>query len=604
MKRIFALLMLSVLFVASLSAATVPEEIARRAATNFWNTYRPQDQKAVSQLQSLSFPELHNMYVFANGNQGFVLVAADDRVQPILGYSFDSPFAAREINPELRFWLLGYEEQIASALASDRAANPRWNELLENPVPPEPLTLTNVPMLMTTAWDQDAPYNDLCPYDEVYQEKAVVGCVATAMAQIMKYWNHPARGTGSRTYMHHNDELNHSYGVLSADFENTTYLWEQMPDRATYASSSLERTAVSTLSYHCGVAVDMMYGPSSTGGSGAYTTCGGGISACAVSAFHRYFKYEPSLVYRMRSSYSDSAWLSMIDSDLALGRPLYYNGRDDEGGHAFVLDGSDLDTHYHFNWGWSGYGNGFYAMNNLAPGSGGAGGNATYTFNQYQGAIFGLVPIPEAYDTVEVWDTICSNSGRYSFYEYTLPNASCDTLLRHLDTVFNLHLRRVSTYMLTFRPNFGTGNEFDMNYCYLDTVVMPECPFVKDGYRFRGWCQNKRGTETIYQAGDSVRLRGHLVFYAIWQDTTVGIAEVEEQELLIWPNPTEDKINFSITDAEDVTVNVIDAWGRVAIQRKVVGGKAKISLERLPAGTYTVVVYTADAVYKKQIIKN
>lgn len=602
MKRAYVLLLMTVMFVATVPAATVPEETACRAAMNFWNTYRPETRKEVKNLQTLTFPELRNMYVFANDTLGFVIVAADDRVLPILGYSFDSPFPTRELNPELRYWLQGYEKQIKVACTLDKAADPRWNALLTNPVPPTPLTLTNVPMLVHTAWDQGDPYNDQCPYDSVYGARAVVGCVATAMAQILNRWQHPSTGTGTHSYMHHGYHNNPSYGILTADFGNTTYMWQDMPiGGGTSGYSTAERNAVSTLCYHCGVAVDMMYSPQA---SGAYSSCGSWASFCAVNAFPNFFKYSPSLMYRNRDAINnDSIWLSMIDADLEQGRPIYYDGSDDDGGHAFILDGSDLDTHYHFNWGWSGWGNGFYAMNNLAPGSGGAGGNSTYTFNQDQGAIFGIVPIPEAYDTIEVWDTVCAGSGRYQFYEYSLPNASCDTLLRHLTTIYNLHLRRVSRYMLTFRPNYGVGNEFEQTYCFLDSVEMPECPFTKEGYRFRGWCQNKRGQDTIYRAGERVNLRGHLVFYAIWQDTNVGIDAVDAAEVLMWPNPTEENINFSLTPAEDVTLNLIDAWGRVVIQRKVIGGKAKISLERLPSGTYTVMIYTSEKVYKRQVIK-
>lgn len=602
MKKAIALPLLLLLFAGMLSAAPVSEAVARRAAVNFWNTYRPENQKPVETMQTLTFPELQNMYVFANGDLGFVVISADDCVLPVLGYSFDSPFATDVLNPELRYWLLGYEEQIEAARVSGKRADARWDKLLKSPVPSNPFKLINVPMLCTTAWDQGEPYNDLCPYDSVYQKRAVVGCVATAMAQIMKRWNHPARGTGSHSYMHHNDDFpDVCYGLLTADFENTTYLWEEMPMRATTGSPTLTRTAVSTLSYHCGVAVDMMYGVSpQMGGSGAY-------SQDVSRALYRYFKYEPTMVQRYRAAINDdSLWLAMIDADLELGRPIYYSGRDSVGGHAFVLDGSDLDTHYHFNWGWDGYGNGFYSMSNLAPGAGGAGGNATYTFNLNQSAIFGIVPIPETFDTVEVWDTACTNQSRYEFYEYTLPVANCDTLLRHLDTIFYLHLRRVSTYMLTFRPNYGTGTEFEKRYCFKDSVVMPECPFTRDRYVFKGWCQSKRGDDTIYQSGESVKLYGHLIFYALWRDTTVGIDVVDEEGFFLWPNPTAGEVNIVLPTADDVQVMVVDAVGRVVLRRDCRDERRQglqISLAGLPAGIYTVQMRTSTDTYNRRIVK-
>ena len=595
-KKLVIFVLLSLMTGATF-AAPVSADMARQVAVNFWNSHYTADQKPVSDMQLRTFDELHFMYVFTNADEGFVVVAADDRVRPVLGYSFDSPFP-EELNPELRYWLMGLDQQVGAARSVDCAADFRWSQLLLN-VPSIPIPLQNVPQLCHTRWDQGDPYNRKCPYDSTYHARCVVGCVATAMAQIMKRWNFPSCGTGSRSYAYG------SYGVLSADFAHTTYHWDIMPNSVAFAVSPDESDALSTLSYHCGVAVDMMYGPSATGGSGAYSQCGSWATACATNAFYTYFKYKPTLRFRNRENFNDSIWLSMIDAELAAERPLYYSGRDHEGGHAFVLDGSDLDTMYHFNWGWSGYGDGYYAMNNLAPGSGGAGGNATYTFNLDQGAIFGIEPDIEVLDTVEIYDTFCVDYGEYHFYGYTLPNASCDTHLRYLDTVFFLHLTRLNLKVLNFLPNGAEGIEFNQQYCPADSITMPECPFEHPDttLRFYGWCRNSHGNGDIYRAGQSYRLSFNATLYAIWVDKNLGIVTTESDDLNLWPNPTREELNLTLTSAEDITLNIIDSWGRVVIQRKIAGNSTKISLERLPAGTYTVVVYTADAVYKKQIIK-
>ncbi len=585
---------------AQLIAAPVSETTALRVALNFWNTYRPQEVKTVTTMQTLSFPELQHLYVFANGADGFVLVAADDRVRPVVGYSFDSPFPTR-LHPELRYWLSGYEQQIAYAATTEGTADRRWAALLEDEVPPVPVSLTNVPMLCQTRWDQGSPYNKLCPYDSVYMDRTVVGCVATAMAQIMKRWNHPSCGTGSHTY-----EYSH-FGPLSANFGNTTYMWESMPNYVAMSTRPESEEALSTLSYHCGVAVDMMYGTHAVGGSGAYSSCGWWASACAEHAFYEYFKYDAELLhYRERYQYSDSAWLAMIDADLAAGRPMYYDGSDSTGGHAFVLDGSNLDTCYHFNWGWSGYGDGFYAMNDLAPRVGGTGGNATYTFNNDQGAIFGIQPVPEVFDTIVEYDTICSNYTTYENHGYTLPVANNDTNLRHLDTIFALHLHVIGSNVVSYSSNTGLTSAIDdYLFCPVDGIVLLDCPFTRNKFHFIGWSTERGGTpDTLYQPGSIFYHQGNVTLYARWKkDSDVAVSEVDDDEVAIWPNPTKEEINFSLTDADDISVYVIDAWGRVVIERKVVAGKAKISLERLPAGTYTVTIYTADAVYKKRIIK-
>lgn len=604
MKKTFVLT--AIIWVTTLAMATpVTEATARQVALNFWNTYRPKSSSPITTIQRMPFDELHNMYVFTHGDNGFVIVAADDCVRPVLGYSFDSPFP-ETLHPELNYWLNGYEEQIAIAKNATRTADPRWSSLVDSVVPDTPLTLQNITPLCHTKWDQGSPYNHQCPWDSDRHERAVVGCVATAMAQIMKRWNHPSCGTGSHSYEHHGWGSAQSYGTLSADFEHTTYMWQEMPNVVHVAVGEEAAQALSTLSYHCGVAVEMMYGTSSMGGSAAYSSCGWWASACAEHAFYEFFKYDNSLQFRTRDNYNDSTWLAMIDADLEEGRPLYYAGSDASSGHAFVLDGSNLDTCYHFNWGWSGYGDGYYAMNNLAPGSGGAGGNATYTFNDGQEAIFGIQPIPEVFDTIELYDTICNNYSGYIWQEYTLEPISQDVYLRHLDTVLYLHLHVMQSNIVSFdanKTNFG-GVTIDSVYCPIDGIIMPECTFTRNKYRFIGWSRTKNDADSpLYQPGEVVYMSGNITFYARWQDTSASVAMTEGEEVNLWPNPTKDEINFSLKGAERISVSIIDAWGRVVIEGETVANNGKIFLTNLPAGSYTVVARTSDAVYKKQIIK-
>ena len=594
-KKTIILALLSLLTVSAF-AAPVTAEVARRVAVNFWNSHYPETQKPVADMQLQPVAEFNNMYFFVNGEEGFVVVAADDRVRPVLGYSFDSPFSEQP-NPELRFWLSGYEMQIEAVKSVDKSADPRWETLLQTP-PEAPLTLQHVPALLRTRWNQGEPYNAQCPYDENYHVRTVVGCVATAMAQIMKRWEHPWCGEGNHSYYS-------DYGLLTADFENTTYMWQNMPLFVNIGASESETEALSTLSYHCGVAVEMMYGPSATGGSGAYSMCypEHNIYACAYSAFPTYFKYKPTLQHRMRMNHSEEAWLAYIDADLAAGRPIYYSGHDSTGGHAFVLDGSNLDTTYHFNWGWGGYGDGFYTMANLAPGSGGAGGNATYTFHQQQGAIFGIEPDIEQLDTIEVYDTICPNYTSYSFRGYNLPLASCDTHLHVLDTVFFLHLRRISLKVIEFKPNGGTGEEFSIQYCIPDGIVMPECPFTKDSLRFVGWCRNQNGSGAVYLAGDTVFLQGNMSLYAKWVDPALGIDAVEDENPTLWPNPTTGELHLALALSDNAQYYVIDAVGRTLMSGNIVHREGQISLFGLSAGVYTVQIRTSKGVYNQRIIK-
>jgi hypothetical protein len=182
----------------------------------------------------------------------------------------------------------------------------------------------------------------------------------------MHYWKYPTTGWGSHSYS--------NAGVtLSADFGNTTYDWDHMPDSLTESSSDAEVNAVATLLYHCGVSVDMYY---TQNGSGANTKD-------VPNAMVRYFSYSKQIHWEKRSTYNDEEWLALLKGNLDLLQPVYYNGSGNHGGHAFVCDGYDSNDLLHFNWGW-GVANGYFSLGNLNP--------LAYTFNKSQFAIFDIYP--------------------------------------------------------------------------------------------------------------------------------------------------------------------------------------------------------------------
>lgn len=606
MKRIVLGALALYFLISGAMAQTVTVQEAQTVAVNFWNRHHPVEVSEVkaSEVVPLIYGAISHMYVVNVADRGFVIVAGDRCVQPVLGYSFDSQFPER-LHPAISYWLGGFEGQIVEAVESgyvpSQGVVEQWDGLLTQAPPQEPLSIVAVPALLTTRWDQGAPYNSLCPYDTVGHVKTVVGCVATAMAQIMRYWKHPTCGTGSHSYVPR-QRTSISFGLLSADFEHTTYLYDYMPNHVSENySPARERNAVAVLSYHCGVAVDMMYGSS----SGAFSDCYGGANPCPGSAFVDYFKYKPTLELRKRYDYSDSIWRLMLDTNLEAGRPMYYSGHDSTGGHAFVLDGADLEGRYHFNWGWGGYGDGYYALSNLAPGSGGAGGNATYTFNYDQQAIFGIEPIPTQLDTVDVYDTVCYDATSYTFYEHTFtPNAGEYNLV-HLDTIYRLHLEIARVKLVYLNANGASGASITQRYCYLNGFTAPECQFTRPGYRFVGWCIYPDGGAEIYSPGDVIPIRRSLSLYAIWEQTQ-GIEQADETAVELWPNPTSGELTVSIDGGRPVSITVLDVVGRTVLREMhvdAVGNKAQISLEKLPAGTYTVQVGTDSGIYNKQIIK-
>ena len=385
MKRLFLfVLLLSVAF--SMKARTVDSDVALQVAQNFWfqTTHQPNTPMIeVSKLAGLS-----EVYVFTVSPKGFVIVAADDLSRPILGFSANSVFDPDNIPIQLREWLEADADEIVWLRSHDvrqsSITENEWSALLSDSPLPE-YSETAVAPMVTTTWSQSPRYNNLCPYDDGASQHAVTGCVATAMAQVMKYWNYPVRGVGSYSY------VDPTYGLQSADFGNTTYQWSLMPANLSSSTPANQINAVATLMYHCGVAVEMEYGVSGSGAVGIYPGSNPPY-ACGNKAFVDFFGYKSSATGVDKLYYTDAEWFDLIKDELDAARPVMYTGRDSTGGHAFVCDGYNNSNYLHFNWGWGGYCDGYYPVGSLNPSPGGTGGNPTGQYNLQNKCIVGLMP--------------------------------------------------------------------------------------------------------------------------------------------------------------------------------------------------------------------
>lgn len=385
MKRLF----LSILLFAAFSAAARPVDPsqAARVAQHFWQSLSLGKWHAFDDISASA--GFSHLYIFANPQGGFVIVSADDCARPILGYSTSSLFTL-PLPQNVRCWLQGYATEIDlmvqhSTLASPRVAE-EWKRFL-NTATPGPIPLPVVPPLLATSWSQGAFYNDLCPLDASSGLHTATGCVATAMAQVMKYWNHPLQGMGSNSYTHP------VYGTLGANFASTTYHWSLMPSALSASSSPQEVQAVATLMYHAGVSVVTNYRLSSAGGSAADIVSRGGISyPCVENALREYFDYHPQLFGARMNGMGEERWRAMLRSELDSARPVIYSGFDLSGGHCFVCDGYDSQDYFHFNWGWGGTSDGYFAIGSLNPSVGGIGTNVSSTFNLDNMAVFGIRP--------------------------------------------------------------------------------------------------------------------------------------------------------------------------------------------------------------------
>ena len=385
--------MAMLLVISNATAKNVSPGVARKVATNFMKQKTSETLVFEDVTKQIGYT---NFYIFnATNTKSFVIVAADDIVQPILAYSTNSPFKTENMPQNIRLWLTGYEKEIQWAIdnyeeATEETAD-EWRILLSGGVL-ENRSDKAVNALISTTWNQSPLYNNLCPSNSYTGQHAVTGCVATAMAQIMRYWSFPENGRSFHSY-------NCNFGTLSANFANTTYDWNNMPNQLDAMSTNAQINAVATLMYHCGVSVDMDYGLSA---SAAYSTN-------VANALRTYFKYDSTI--RIASNPSAST----LKNELDAGRPIFYSGNDGANpGHAFVCDGYDNSNNFHFNWGWGGMCDGFFSLNNLRPSTGGTGaGSRNYTSNQL--AIIGIQPTTASTHSLKMNASLTLNSSQYQF---------------------------------------------------------------------------------------------------------------------------------------------------------------------------------------------
>ena len=322
-------------------------------------------------------------YVF-NASSGFVIVAAQDVATPILGYSTDGYFDANDIPENMEWWLQDYANQIQYGIETqnidfEKTAK-QWEMVKATGRLSENRNLNVVsPLLGDITWNQDRYYNSLCPEANapLLGDHTYAGCVACAMSQIMRKWNHPAQGVGSHQLPPYNDPTNVLY------FNQTTYDWDNMPVALTDVNGTLldgiteeQINAVATLIYHAGVSVSTTY---STSGSSADVSNPEG-------AFKNNFDYSDELEMEGLSFQEGGVamWKAKLRSSLDHGYPVFYGGSSTSAAHAFVCDGYDSNDYFHINWGYSGNQNNYYAIGALNYGATG--------YNAQNYAIFNIHP--------------------------------------------------------------------------------------------------------------------------------------------------------------------------------------------------------------------
>lgn len=358
------------------AAVVTPDKAARYAGRFMGMSELPVPEKSSAQMAAGRDGEQDDAYyVYNNPDGGWVIIAADDRINPVLGYSDKGSFSLENMPDNLKWWMEGLagtvEELRASGAEASDAARAAWRSLRSDPV----TTGSEQKVLETAKWNQRWPYNEMCPIVAGENKRSLTGCVATAMAIIMRYNRWPERGKGliggyvTSTYQTY---------IPSFYLDDHVYDWDNMPltdgEKAGWTDDQIRE--VSQLLYDCGVSVGMDY---------SYKYGSVAFEGKLPVVMNEKFSYSDDIQLIFRSAYSLDEWFAVMKKEIDSERLVLYCGGGDNGGHAFVCDGYDTqDSRLHINWGWGSKFDGFYTLDLKI--------NDERYFPLDQTAIIGIVP--------------------------------------------------------------------------------------------------------------------------------------------------------------------------------------------------------------------
>ncbi|NSW45830.1 MAG: C10 family peptidase [Bacteroidales bacterium] len=569
MIRTFAFLYLVVIpfFV---FAKYVESDRALKVAKQF---YQKQYYRFNYEIKNISIKDVHSYfinnrlacYIIRINPNGFVITSADDNAFPIIGYSFNEDIIPQQLPESMKNYLDLASEQILKARELKKSYyNDIWLKIENEPLTKTTLSSNAISPFLNLYWDQGVPYNNYCPPSSHGPGgHCVTGCVATAMAMTMKYYNYPEHGKGEKTFIWSD--------IDTIDYENTYYRWSEM---TSYANSQ-SGDAIAELMYHCGVAVNMNYGPD---GSSSYTEW-------VPDAMKDYFRYHPSIRFKDRSKFTDYDWDILIRDQLNLKRPVIYSGSG-TGGHAFVCDGYQDTCFYHFNWGWSGYANGYYYYNDLTPGSN--------DFSYGQGAVINIMPYFADYcnqDNILIDTTRTLEDG--SGLSYYWNNTHCSWLIKP---------RGASQIKLNF-TNFNTETNYDVLSIYDGET--DQAPLIGS---FSG---NQLPSEILstgnalfltFNTNDTIQGQGWELYYT---SIFVGIEPINlENQFQLFPNPVNNYLTITSKSNENYTIHIYNVLGE-KVYSQTTKNDLLINTASLNNGLYLIEISQQyQKIRKKFIVKH
>lgn len=539
MKKYFYTLLLAV-FTLNLQAKPVDVDKAMSLGIKFMNANTEiKSSQAVLSYTAVADNGQAAFYVFGLQPRGFVIVSADDRMKPILGYSTESNFTVQLPDGLMTFfdnYKAGFSQMVANDVPRTAEAIADWERLEKTGRLSASKTDRSVGPLLSSIWNQTDLYNNMAPEDpsSVFSGHCKSGCVANTMSQIMRYWEWPRTGTGSHGY--NANSYYGNYGWQEANFGEATYRFDLMPDFLDFASPQYEVDATALLEYHAGVGVDMGYGPNA---SGAY-------SQDVPNAFTNYFRYSPDMYLSTLDYYVLDEWNDMLRANLDAGMPFYYASSGPDGAHAYVLDGYDEYDMFHLNWGWAGFDNGWYTIDGFYL--------TFYSFPWSHVALFNLHPVDAYYDA-----------------PMAVENLNVEAVFDHVESV------------VVFNPVFETRGGTMLSS--IDTIVI-----MRDGEVIERLTDVTDEEVVFYDEFHGAESYG-TYYYTVYAVNEAGMSKVARDTVMVGSNCD---LRFELHDSGNngwdlSSIAVLDEGGKVA-QRVGLwdGGTASLIV---PAPKYQTVTF-------------
>ena len=509
-------------------------------------------------------------YIFNINTNGFVIVSADDKFYPILGFSFDGNYDPNQQAPAFSNLMESYKNSIIQLRNSKAATNKKtkdaWKYYLSNSTKKSNTKEKNVPPLIKSKWNQGTHYNEMCPaHSGGTNGHCVTGCIATAMAQIMYYYKFPEKGFGSHSYYHP------YYVSISADFGSTTYQWSKMTNTINASSTN----AIAELMFHCGVASNMYYAPSASSSS----------SSAAINGLKQYFNYSNRAKLTNKSNTPDSIWNEMLIADLDDAKPILYRGSGSAGGHAFVCDGYYGADKFHFNWGWGGYNDGYFLINNI-------------DFSSGMGAIFDLVPYDHPYCSngktlTSTSSTFDDGSGPSKYWN----NSDCEWLISP-----------------------SNGKPITLNFYQFNTESGKDFITIYNGDNTSapvlGTFSGSTLPPVLVSTGSKMLIRfttddqNNDFGWTIAYTSIVAGLETEKniENVEIFPNPAHSILNIELTlnKPTNTIINILDLSGKIIYSETKYNPVGKINnsinVSSLSKGIYFLRIVSDNSVINKKVI--